>query len=74
MSLDHTLWRVGQGQGIFHYDAMVPWGSEVQNDLISGRYLVTGLDNAVKKHGYIWGVDANPADFTPSALRRSGRR
>ena len=68
------LWRVGQGQGIYHYDAMVPWGSEVQNDLISGRYLVTGLDNEVKKHGYIWGLDANPADFTPSALRRSGRR
>jgi Protein of unknown function (DUF1329) len=68
------LWRVAQGHGIYHYDAMVPWGSEVQNDLISGRYLVTGLDNEVKEHGYIWGLDASPADFTPAALRRLGRR
>jgi hypothetical protein len=68
------LWRVGQGHGIYHYDAKVPWGSEVLNDLISGRYLVTGLDNEVRGHGYVWGLDANPSDFTPSALRRSGRR
>jgi hypothetical protein len=68
------LWRVGQSQGIYHYDARVPWGSEVQNDLISGRYLVTGLDNEVKGHGYVWNLEANPADFTPAALRRAGRR
>jgi len=67
------LWRVSQGHGIYHYDAQVPWGSEVQNDLISGRYLVTGLDNEVKGHAYIWGLDANPQDFTPAALRRAGR-
>ena len=68
------LWRVGQGQGVYHYDAKVPWGTEIQNDLISGRYLVTGLDNEVKKHGYIWGLQASPQDFTPAALRRSGRK
>ncbi|MEP1594719.1 MAG: DUF1329 domain-containing protein, partial [Halieaceae bacterium] len=68
------LWRVGQGQGVYHYDAKVPWGTEIQNDLISGRYLVTGLDNEVKKHGYIWDLKASPQDFTPAALRRSGRR
>jgi len=68
------LWRVGQGQGVYHYDAKVPWGMEIQNDLISGRYLVTGLDNEVKKHGYIWDLQASPQDFTPAALRRSGRR
>lgn len=68
------LWRVGQGHGIYHYDAMVPWGSEVQNDLLSGRYLVTGLDNEVPKHGYIWGLKARANQFTPQALRRAGRR
>ena len=68
------LWRVGQAQGVYHYDAQVPWGTEIQNDLISGRYLVTGLDNEVKKHGYIWDLKASPQDFTPAALRRSGRK
>jgi hypothetical protein len=68
------LWRVGQGQGVYHYDAMVPWGSEVMNDLVSGRYLVTGLDNEVKRHGYIWGLKARASEFTPQALRRAGRR
>jgi hypothetical protein len=68
------LWRVGQSHGLFHYDASVPWGSEVLNDLISGRYLVTGLDNEVNGHGYIWGLPAKAKDFTPSALRRAGRR
>jgi len=68
------LWRVAQGHGIYHYDAKVPWGSEAQNDLVSGRYLMTGLDNEVPKHGYIWGLEASPKDFTPQALRRLGRR
>jgi hypothetical protein len=68
------LWRVGQGHGVYHYDARVPWGSEVMNDLLSGRYLVTGLDNEVPQHGYIWGLEAEASDFTPAALRRAGRR
>jgi hypothetical protein len=68
------LWRVAQGHGIYHYDAKVPWGSEAQNDLVSGRYLMTGLDNEVPRHGYIWGLEAKPGDFTPQALRRAGRR
>ncbi|MEP5763260.1 MAG: DUF1329 domain-containing protein [Halieaceae bacterium] len=68
------LWRVAQGHGIYHYDARVPWGSEAQNDLVSGRYLLTGLDNEVPRHGYIWGLEAKPSDFTPQALRRAGRR
>jgi hypothetical protein len=68
------LWRVGQGHGIYHYNAKVPWGSEIMNDLVSGRYLVTGLDNEVPKHGYIWGGEARASEFTPAALRRAGRR
>lgn len=68
------LWRVGQSHGIYHYDAKVPWGSEAQNDLLSGRYLMTGLDNEVNGHGYKWGIDAKPSEFTPQALRRAGRR
>jgi hypothetical protein len=69
-----SLWRVGQSHGIYHYDAQVPWGSEVLNDLVSGRYLVTGLDNEVPGHGYIWGKPARASEFTPAALRRTGRR
>ena len=68
------LWRVGQSHGIFHYQVDVPWGSEVMNDLVSGRYLVTGLSNEVPHYGYIWGKPAKASDFTPAALRRSGRR
>ena len=68
------LWRVGQGHGIYHYDAKVPWGSEAQNDLLSERYLMTGLDNEVKSHGYTWDINAKPSEFTPQALRRAGRR
>ncbi|MEM1112824.1 MAG: DUF1329 domain-containing protein [Pseudomonadota bacterium] len=67
------LWRVGQSFGVYHYNAKVPWGAEVLNDLISNRYLLTGLDNEVKGYAYIWDLDADPRDFTPSALRRSGR-
>ncbi|MEE4190483.1 MAG: DUF1329 domain-containing protein [Halieaceae bacterium] len=68
------LWRVSQSHGIYHFDAMVPWGAEVQNDLQSGRYLVTGLDNEVPGRAYIWGLEARAGDFTPQALRRLGRR
>ena len=68
------LWRVSQSHGIYHYDAQVPWGAEVQNDLFSGRYLVTGLDNEVDGRAYIWDLKASAGEFTPQALRRSGRR
>ena len=68
------LWRVSQSHGIYHYDAIVPWGAEVQNDLLSGRYLVTGLDNEVKGRAYVWNLEARASEFTPAALRRSGRR
>jgi hypothetical protein len=68
------LWRVSQSQGIYHYDAKVPWGAEVQNDMQSGRYLVTGLDNEVDGRAYVWDLEARASEFTPAALRRSGRR
>ena len=68
------LWRVSQGQGIYHYDAEVPWGAEVQNDLLSGRFLVTGLDNETNGRAYVWNLKAAASEFTPQALRRSGRR
>ncbi len=68
------LWRVSQSHGIYHFDATVPWGGEVQNDLQSGRYLVTGLDNEVRGRGFVWDLKARAGDFTPQALRRAGRR
>jgi hypothetical protein len=68
------LWRVAQAHGIYHFDAEVPWGAEIMNDLQSGRYLVTGLDNEVPERAYIWSLEARASEFTPAALRRSGRR
>ncbi|MCX2982615.1 DUF1329 domain-containing protein [Halieaceae bacterium IMCC14734] len=68
------LWRVGQSHNIFHYQAKVPWGSDVMNDLVSGRYLITGLSNEIPNYAYVWGNPAKAADFTPAALRRTGRR
>jgi hypothetical protein len=69
-----NLWRVGQAHGVFHYNVGSPAGSEVLNDLSAGRYLVTGLDNEVEDYSFVWGLDVDVQDFTPSALRRIGRR
>ncbi len=58
-----------------HYYVDIPWFSvESQYDLISGRYLTIGLDNEMKGLQYNWFVKGmSTGDYTPSALRRSGR-
>ncbi len=67
------LWRVSEGHGINYYDVPVYWTTlEVHTDLQAGRYLAIGMDN--ENDMYEFGIERSPADYTPSSLRRSGRR
>ncbi len=67
------LWRVEQAHGLNYYDVPVQWSTlETYYDLQSGRYIAIGLDN--QETMYDFNPEMTEADFTPSALRRSGRR
>jgi len=69
------LWKVKEGHPVSHYQVKVPWlAAESLHDLISGRYLVIGLDN--EEDGYLYDFDFKTSfdKFTPQALRRAGRR
>lgn len=69
------LWKVKEGHPIVHYQVGVPWlASENLHDLNSGRYLVLGLDNEEPGYTYNFDYRGSFEDFTPSALRRAGRR
>src|SRR5690606_39233620 len=66
------LWRSSEGHAAYYYDVMVPWyAAETVYGLVSGRYLVLGLNNEIEK-AYMWGNKQSSNEFTPSALRRSG--
>ena len=65
--LDGRLWRVNEAHAINYYDVPVLWSTlEVYHDLIQGRYLVTGLDNARNTYRFSEGSDAR--EFSPNAL------
>ncbi|MBV34527.1 MAG: outer membrane lipoprotein-sorting protein [Rickettsiales bacterium] len=67
------LWRVAQAYPINYYEVPTLWSTlETYYDLPSGRYLVIGLDN--QEEMYDFEVKYNASHFTPSALRRIGRR
>lgn len=69
------LWKVKEGHEISHYQVPAPFlAAEVLNDLLSGRYLVIGLDNEEKGYQYNFNYKGDFEDFTPAALRRAGRR
>jgi hypothetical protein len=69
------LWRVKEAHGMSHYHVKVPWyATEVQYDLVNGRYLPIGLENELTGYTYDWGYETSAAEYTPSALRRAGRR
>lgn len=69
------LWKLREGHTMTHYDRQVPWlAGDVLYDLLSGRYLVSGLDNEMPGNQYHFDIKATEADYTPAALRRSGRR
>jgi len=67
------IWRVSEGHVINYYDQQILWTTlEVQYDLQSARYLVLGLNNQEKM--YDFSVKRKKANYTPSSLRRAGRR
>mgnify|MGYP001813583885 CR=1 FL=1 len=69
------LWKMKEGHKVQHYQVKVPWiSAESLHDLISGRYVVIGLDNEEKGYQYDFDWLGKFDDFTPSALRRAGRR
>lgn len=69
------LWKLREGHTMTHYNKQIPWyAGDVLYDMLSGRYLVFGLDNEMKGNQYHFGIKATEADYTPAALRRSGRR
>jgi len=69
------LWKVKEGHHIVHYQVKVPWlAAESLHDLISGRYVVIGLDNEEGRYTYDFDYETDFREFTPQALRRAGRR
>jgi Protein of unknown function (DUF1329) len=67
------LWRVGEAYTINYYENPLLWETLLcVYDLQNGRYLAFGLNNELGVDRF--GVGLEPADFTPDALRRRGRR
>ncbi len=67
------LWRVAMAHAINYYEVPALWSTlETYYDLPSGRYLAIGLDN--QEDMYDFDTQFRGNHFTPSALRRLGRR
>lgn len=69
------LWKLKEGHKIQHHHVQVPWlAVETNYDILSGRYLVTGLDNEERGYQYDFEFKASERDYNPSGLRRAARR
>lgn len=67
------LWRVAEGHTMQYYNNKVPgYAGEAIYDLLNGRYLAMGFSNE-EDRGTKFGVKSQLRDFSPSALRQSGR-
>ncbi|NQY62746.1 MAG: DUF1329 domain-containing protein [Alteromonadaceae bacterium] len=67
------LYRVGVAHGINYYEVPAQWSTlDVFHDLQSRRYIAMGLDNEARM--YDFSANLKDKSFTPSALRREGRR
>lgn len=67
------LYRVNIAHGLNYYELPAQWSTlEVYHDLNSRRYLALGLDNQEKMYNFE--STLTDKDFTPSALRRQGKR
>ncbi len=67
------LWRVSEGFAINHYNVPNLWTTlEVHTDLQAGRYIAIGLTN--ESEPYNFNAKLSTKEFTPSALRRAGKR
>ena len=68
------LWRFSEAFVLNYYDVPCSWStSEVHYDLPSGRYVFYYLDNE-EPNTYIFTEKFPIKDFSPSALRRGGKR
>lgn len=66
------LWRIQEAHGMQRYDVLSAiHTSEVNYDLQANRYIAYGLENEEKQTKF--GIEATLKDFSPAALRRSGR-
>ena len=69
-----NIWRVAEGHSKYFYDIGTALPTVLAYyDLLSGRYLVTGLANE-EATKFNFNQQFSTRDFTPSALRRSGKR
>jgi hypothetical protein len=67
------LWRVSEGHAMTYYNVPSVWTSlEVHTDLQAGRYLAIGLNSEFAP--YEFDIKRTLEDYTPAALRRSGKR
>ena len=68
-----SFWRISEGRVInFYEEPLVSSTLGVHTDLQAGRYLALGLKNEFPVGTF--DPDLRERDFTPSALRRMGRR
>lgn len=68
------LWRHAEAHTKAHYDIGATLTTiESLHDLLSGRYIANGLTNEEPRR-YNFDAKFSSGDFTPAALRRSGRR
>ena len=67
------LYRVAVAHGLNYYEVPTQWSTlEVYHDFQSRRYIAMGLDNEAEM--YDFSAVLEHKGFTPSALRREGRR
>jgi len=67
------LYRVAFAHGLNYYEVPTQWSTlEVYHDFQSRRYIAMGLDNEADMYDFSAELEDN--GFTPSALRREGRR
>jgi len=69
-----ALWRVAEAHAQHYYNKQVPWITlETLYDLISGRYLATGMKNE-EKQAYDFNHSASSMDYSTASLRQAGVR
>lgn len=68
------LWRHAEAHNKLYYDiGAINTTIEISHDLLSGRYIANGLTNE-ELYRYDFDRSFASSDFTPAALRRSGKR
>ncbi|MBB5207589.1 DUF1329 domain-containing protein [Chiayiivirga flava] len=68
-----ALWRYSEAPSITYYEVPVFWTTmENHHDLLSGRYLATGVDNQDQAPDFSY--QSSLENFTPQALRTRGVR